>query len=131
MVDIAIMGHGVVGSGVAEVLLGNADSIAKRAADDINVKYILDLRDFDSLPYSNKFIKDFELIANDDDIKIVVEVMGGINPAYDFEKGDISAINSFHGEYLSNYSWAEYTTGKYAKIIKFQITFVLRENINF
>ncbi len=86
MIYTAIMGHGVVGSGVAEILLGHNNLINQKIKDEIYVKYILDLRDFNDLPYSDKFIKDFELIANDDDIKIVVEVMGGVNPAYDFVK---------------------------------------------
>ena len=86
MIYTAIMGHGVVGSGVAEILIGHNSLISQKTKDEIDVKYILDLRDFNDLPYSNKFIKDFELIANDDDIQIVVEVMGGVNPAYDFVK---------------------------------------------
>lgn len=86
MIYTAIMGHGVVGSGVAEILLGHNSLINQKIKDEIDVKYILDLRDFDGLPYSDKFIKDFEIIANDDEIKIVVEVMGGVNPAYDFVK---------------------------------------------
>jgi len=86
VIDIAIMGHGVVGSGVAEVLLNNADSISKRAADDINVKYILDLRDFPDSPLADRFTKDFTVIENDPAVKIVVECMGGLNPAYDFVK---------------------------------------------
>ena len=84
--NVAIMGHGVVGSGVAEILIYHNDLIAGRIKSDINVKYILDLRDFDNLSYSNKFTKDFNVILNDDSIKIVAEVMGGINPAYDFVK---------------------------------------------
>ncbi len=84
MIQVAVMGHGVVGSGVVEVLLSHHDSIAKRAKQEINVKYILDLRDFPGLSYSDKFIKDFELIANDPEIKIVVEVMGGLHPAFEF-----------------------------------------------
>ena len=86
MIYTAIMGHGVVGSGVAEIMLGHNSLINTKIKDEINVKYILDLRDFDNLPYSDKFIKDFEIIVNDDDIKIVVEVMGGVKPAYDFVK---------------------------------------------
>ena len=86
MMNIAIMGHGVVGSGVAEVLLNNADSISKRAADDINIKYILDLRDFPDSPFADKFTKDFADIESDPTVKIVVECMGGLNPAYDFVK---------------------------------------------
>lgn len=86
MIDIAIMGHGVVGSGVVEVLCHNAQSISKRAADEINIKYILDLRDFPDSPLADRFIKDFEVIVNDPDIKIVIECMGGLNPAYTFVK---------------------------------------------
>ena len=84
--NVAIMGHGVVGSGVAEILINHNDRIAQRIKSDINVKYILDLRDFEGLPYSDKFTKDFNVILNDDSVKIVAEVMGGVNPAYDFVK---------------------------------------------
>ncbi len=80
------MGHGVVGSGVMEVLTQHAESIAKRAKEEIHVKYILDLRDFPDLPYSDRFTKDFGLILNDPDVKIVVEVMGGLHPAFDYVK---------------------------------------------
>ena len=86
MTKIAIMGHGVVGSGVAEVIMQNHENISARAGQDLEIKYILDLRDFDNLSYSDKFIKDFNLIANDDEISIVAEVMGGIEPAYTYVK---------------------------------------------
>ncbi len=86
MVNTAIMGHGTVGSGVAEILLLHNSLITSKIKDSINVKYILELRDFNDLPYSDRFIKDFNIIANDDDIDIVIEVMGGINPAYEFVK---------------------------------------------
>ncbi len=86
MIYTAVMGHGVVGSGVAEIMLGHNSLVNQKIKNEIDIKYILDLRDFDNLSYSDKFIKDFELIVNDDDIKIVVEVMGGVNPAYDFVK---------------------------------------------
>ena len=84
MVSIAFMGHGVVGSGVAEVLLTNADSITKKAGDGIEVKHILDLRDFPDSPLCDRFTKDFNDILNDDSVKIVAEAMGGVNPAFDF-----------------------------------------------
>ena len=61
MVNIAIMGHGFIGSGVVEVLTKNHDHIAAKAKEEINIKYILDIRDFDDLPYSDKFIKDFSI----------------------------------------------------------------------
>lgn len=86
MVSIAIMGHGVVGSGVAEVLLTNADGIAKKAGDGIEVKRILDLRDFPDSPLADRFTKDFNDILNDTDISIVVETMGGLHPSYEFVK---------------------------------------------
>lgn len=86
MIDVAIMGHGVVGSGVAEILLSHFDSIAQKAKNEINIKYILDLRDFNDLSYSDKFVKDFSIISNDDSVKIVAEAMGGLHPAYEFVK---------------------------------------------
>ena len=84
--NVAIMGHGVVGSGVAEILINHNKRISERIRNDINVKYILDLRDFNGLSYSDKFIKDFNIILNDESVKIVAEVMGGVKPAYDFVK---------------------------------------------
>ncbi len=86
MVQVAVMGHGVVGSGVVEVLLNHCDSIAKRAGEEIGIKYILDIREFSGLEYSDKFTKSFDDILNDDEVKVVAEVMGGVNPAFDFTK---------------------------------------------
>lgn len=93
MINIAIMGHGVVGSGVAEILINHNKRIANRVENEINVKHILDLRDFD-VPYSEKFTKDFNDILNDDSVSVVAEVMGGINPAYDFVKACLNAGKS-------------------------------------
>ncbi len=84
--NIAILGHGVVGSGVAEILINHNNLIAEKIKDTVDVTRILDLRDFSSLPYGDKFTTDFEDIVNDDSIKVVAEVMGGVNPAYDFVK---------------------------------------------
>lgn len=86
MINIAIMGHGVVGSGVAEVLTKHPESIANRAGDSINIKYILDLKDFPDSPLHDRFIKDFEVIISDPEVKVVAEVMGGLEPAYTFTK---------------------------------------------
>lgn len=94
MIDVAIMGHGVVGSGVAEILINHNDRISERVKTPVNVKYILDLRDFKDLSYSDKFTKDFSVILNDKDVKVVAEVMGGINPAYDFVKQCLQAGKS-------------------------------------
>lgn len=86
MVYIAVMGHGVVGSGVLEVFYKNNKSIIAKAGIDMDIKYILDLREFPGLPYSEKFIKSFDTIINDPEIKIVVEVMGGLHPSYEYVK---------------------------------------------
>ncbi len=94
MINVAIMGHGVVGSGVAEVLLKNADIIAKRCKSEINIKHILDLREFEGLSYSDKFTKDFNVILNDPEVKVVAEVMGGLHPAYEFTKSLLEAGKS-------------------------------------
>lgn len=86
MVNIAVLGYGTVGSGVVEVLNVNGDSISKRCGHEINIKYILDLRDFPGTPIQDKIVHDYNIIANDPDVKIVVEVMGGVEPAYTFVK---------------------------------------------
>lgn len=82
MVNIAILGFGVVGSGVYEVIRKNSESIAKKAGEEIDIKYILDIRDFSNHKESNLFVKDFDIILNDDDVKTVVEVIGGVDFAY-------------------------------------------------
>lgn len=86
MIQIAIMGHGVVGSGVSEILLKHSAEIEKKVKEEIYIKKVLDLREFPESPIADRFTKNFEDIINDDEIKIVVEVMGGINPSYDFVK---------------------------------------------
>lgn len=86
MIKIAILGYGTIGSGVVEVLNTNSESIAKRAGDGIEVKYILDLRDFPGDPMEDKVIHDYDIIADDPEIQVVVEAMGGVEPAYTFVK---------------------------------------------
>ncbi len=86
MINIAVLGYGTVGSGVVEVINTNHASINKRAGKDINIKYVLDLRDFPGDPVQEILVHDYNIIANDPEIDIVVEVMGGINPAYGFVK---------------------------------------------
>ena len=86
MIKIAILGYGTIGSGVVEVLHTNSESIAKRAGDEIQVKYILDLRDFPGDPMEDKVIHDYDVIAKDPEIQVVVEAMGGVEPAYTFVK---------------------------------------------
>ncbi len=86
MIRIAVLGYGTVGSGVVEVLRTNQESINKKAGEEIDIKYVLDLRDFPGDPIQDKVVHDFDTILNDDEIKIVVEVMGGVEPAYTFVK---------------------------------------------
>jgi len=86
MINIAVLGYGTVGSGVVEVINTNHDSINKKAGEEINIKYVLDLRNFPGDPIQEKIVHDYEVIINDPDIQIVVEVMGGIEPAYTFVK---------------------------------------------
>ena len=84
---IAIMGYGVVGSGVAEVINKNHDSIVRKSTQsELEIKYILDLKDFPGDPNEKLFIKDFNIILNDPEVTVVAEVMGGVNPAFDFVK---------------------------------------------
>lgn len=94
MIKIAVMGYGVVGSGTVEVFYKNHSGITDKIGDDIDIKYILDLRDFDDSPYKDKFIKDFNIILNDPEITVAVEVIGGLNPAYNFVKSLLLAGKS-------------------------------------
>ena len=94
MAKVALLGHGVVGSGVAELLMKNAGSIAKRAGEDIEIKYILDIRDFPGLEYSDRFVRDYDVIEHDPEIEVVIEVIGGIKPAYEFVSRAILAGKS-------------------------------------
>ena len=86
MINVAVLGHGTIGSGVVEVLQTNAAVIAKRVGEDIAVKYILDLRDFPGDPNADKVVHDYDIIDKDSDIQVVVECMGGVEPAYTFVK---------------------------------------------
>lgn len=92
---VAVMGYGTVGSGVVEVFNKNHDSIVRRSTrDSLDLKYILDLRDFPGDPNADKFIKDFNIILNDADVKIVVETMGGLHPAFEFVSSLLKAGKS-------------------------------------
>lgn len=86
MVNIAVLGYGTVGSGVVEVLGRNAKVLEKNAGEEINLKYVLDLKEFPGTPIEKKVVHDFNIILNDDEVSVIVEVMGGVNPAYSFVK---------------------------------------------
>ena len=86
MINVGVLGYGTVGSGVVELLDKNNDIIRKRTKEEINVKYILDIKDFKGDKYESKIIKDFNLILNDKEISTVAEVIGGVTIAYEYTK---------------------------------------------
>jgi homoserine dehydrogenase len=88
---IAVMGYGTIGSGVVEVLDINREKITKRAGEPVEVKYVLDLRDFPGSPIEDKLIKDYMTIVNDPEVGVVVETMGGVEPAYTFVRAMLEA----------------------------------------
>lgn len=89
MVNIAVLGYGTVGSGVVEVINTNRAIIEKKIKDNINIKYVLDLRDFEGDEIQKKITHNFDDILNDNTVEIVVEVMGGVEPAYTFVKNSL------------------------------------------
>ena len=91
---VAIMGYGTIGSGVAAVLERNRESIAGKAGDVLEVKYVLDLREFPGDPVQEKLVHDVDVIMNDPEVAIVVETMGGVEPACTFVKKALSAGKS-------------------------------------
>lgn len=86
MIQVAVMGYGTVGSGVVEVIEKNKEEINKKSNEALNIKYILDLRDFPGDPYEDKIVHDVEAILNDPEVQIICETMGGLKPAYEFTK---------------------------------------------
>lgn len=86
MTKMAIMGYGVVGSGVYDIVTKNAKTISRKLGEELSVKYILDIRDFDSHPEKHLFVKDADVIANDKEVTLVAEAMGGVTFAYEFTK---------------------------------------------
>ena len=94
MVNIAVLGYGTVGSGVLEVLNTNRESIKKRAGEEINVKYVLDRKEFPGDPVMELLVNDYDIILNDPEVQIIVEVMGGVHPAYEFVKAALESGRS-------------------------------------
>ena len=86
MKHVAVMGYGTVGSGVYEVLTKNKNIVSKNVGEELNVKYVLDLREFPGDPVENVLTHNFDDILNDEEVSVVAEVMGGIEPAYTFTK---------------------------------------------
>lgn len=86
MVNIAVLGYGTVGSGVVEVIKQNQEIINIKAGQDVHVKYVLDLREFSGDPVESILVHDYNVILNDEEVDVICETMGGINPAYEFSK---------------------------------------------
>lgn len=91
MINVAVLGYGTVGSGVIEVINTNRKQIEQRIGNKIQVKYVLDLKDFPDDPIQKLIVHDYDTILKDDDVNIIVEVMGGIHPAYEFVKSALEA----------------------------------------
>lgn len=91
MMNIAVLGYGTIGSGVVEILDLNREVIKKRVGQELNVKYVLDIREFPGSSIEDKLVHDFDMIENDVDVQLVVETMGGVNPAYTFVKKSLEA----------------------------------------
>ncbi len=94
MINIALLGFGTVGGGVAELLTKNEKIITARLGDSINVKYILDLREFPDSPFADRIVHDFNVILNDPEVSVVAEMMGGVHPASDFSRAALMAGKS-------------------------------------
>ena len=91
MINVAIMGYGTIGSGVAEILETNKEIIAKNVGQEVALKYVLDLRDFPGSPVEDKVVHDFSIIEKDPEVQIVVETTGGLGPSYPFVKACLLA----------------------------------------
>jgi len=94
MIKVAVLGYGVVGSGVVQVLDKNQDRVCQNAGQRIEVKYILDVREFEDCPYSSLFVPDFEVIVNDSEVSVVVEAIGGVDAALDYTRRSLEAGKS-------------------------------------
>lgn len=91
MMNVAVMGYGTIGSGVVEILEKNKEIIAGKTGEPVQVKYILDLREFPGTPIEDKIVHDFSVIEKDPEVSMVIETMGGLNPAYPFVKASLEA----------------------------------------
>ncbi len=94
MINIAVLGYGTVGSGVYEVIKTNQEIVNKRSGKEINIKYVLDLREFEGDPVQDVLVHDYDVILKDKDVDVIAEVMGGVDPAYTFTKEALLAGKS-------------------------------------
>ena len=115
MVKVAIFGYGTVGSGVFEVINKNNETIQKKLGDELQVKYVLDLRDFENDPVQDVLVHDVEVILNDPEVAIICETMGGVKPAYEFTK---RALESGKSVCTSNKELVEKNGAELIKVAK-------------
>ena len=103
---VALLGFGVVGSGAAQVITENQDRICRAAGRGIDIRYILDLREFPDSPFADRIVHDFGVIVSDPEVDVVVEMMGGSHPAYEFSRAALEAGKSVvtsNKEVVSNF----------------------------
>ena len=95
MINVAVLGYGTIGSGAVEVIETNQEVLQKRTRHEVNVKYVLDLREFPGTSVEKKVIHDFAIIENDKDVQVVIETMGGLEPAFTFAKKSLQAGKAY------------------------------------
>lgn len=121
MSKIAVLGYGVVGSGSVEVFYKNKENLERKAGESLDIKYILDVRDFPDSPYADKFVKDFDVILNDPEVNVIAEVIGGLKFSYGYVK---SALEAGKSVVTSN---KELVAAKGAELL----TIAKEKNVNF
>lgn len=94
MKKIAVLGFGVVGSGTVEVFYKNKEALEKKAGEELDIKYILEIRDCPDERYRDKFVKDFDVILNDPEVAVIAEVIGGVRFSYGYVKSALEAGKS-------------------------------------
>lgn len=94
MAKIAVLGYGTVGSGTVEVFYKNRKSLEEKAGQSLDIKYIVDIREFPDSPYADKFVKDFSVVLNDPEVTVIAEVIGGVKVAYNYTKSALEAGKS-------------------------------------
>ena len=91
---VALLGFGVVGSGTAQVITENQDRIVSATGRGADIRYILDLRDFPDSPFGDRIVHDFDTIVGDPEVDVVIEMMGGSHPAYEYTRAALEAGKS-------------------------------------
>ncbi len=106
MVKIAVIGFGNIGGGLVELIDRNKEIIARDCGTEVEIKYIVDIRDFTGHPLEHKIVKDFNIVVNDPEVKIVAEMIGGSHPAFDFSMAALKAgkhVVSSNKEVVANF----------------------------